>query len=157
MGGYTYFSFCPPGFILLAALSARLWYRIVPFLLPVESTQGARWAHLGCVKDQKHVRAWRPYKATVTPGPFASYHARREQDHRAAPKPTVSYLPPTKCMEEGIRAGGFLWLIWSSFRRKQGGMGAAYGRYGKSGGSSHRRSTNTLHPLPDPYPLKTIP
>ena len=95
--------------------------------------------------------------ATVTPGPFASYHARREQDHRAAPKPTVSYLPPTKCMEEGIRAGGFLWLIWSSFRRKQGGMGAGYGRYGKSGGSSHRRSTNTLHPLPDPYPLKTIP
>ena len=83
--------FALPGFILLAALSARLWYRIwcwnsgaqlwyriVPFLFPVESTQGARWAHLGCVKDQKHVRAWRPYKATVTPGPFASYHARRE-------------------------------------------------------------------------------
>ena len=34
LGGYTYFSFCPPGFILLAALSVRLWYRIVLFLPP---------------------------------------------------------------------------------------------------------------------------
>ena len=77
-----------------------------------------------------------------------------------SPKPTLSY-PPPGVWRKGSERSGFLWinlwLIWSSFRRKKGGMGAAYGRYGKSGGSSHRRSTNTLHPLPDPYPLKTIP
>ena len=121
--------------------------------------KGARWAHLGCVKDQKHVRARHPYKATVTPGPFASYHARRLELSLPAPKPTLSYPLPTRCMErKGSERSGFLWLIWSSFRRKQGGMGAAYGRYGKSGAGHHTRDLPTLfHPLPDPYPLKTIP
>ena len=144
---------------LSESASLTLWYRIVLFLPPLESTQGARWAHLGCVKDQKHVRARPPYKASVTPGPFASYHARRLELSLPAPKPTLSYPLPTRCMErKGSERSGFLWLIWSSFRRKQGGMGAAYGRYGKSGAGHHTSDLPTLyHPLPDPYPLKTIP
>ena len=96
--------------------------------------------------------------ATVTPGPFASYHARREQDHRATPK-TNRFLPPThqvyggrdqsgrifmadleQFSEEGGRYGSRVWDVWKIRR-----------------GSSHRRSTNTQDPLPDPYPLKTIP
>ena len=42
--------------------------------------------------------------------------------------------------EEGGRYGSRVWDVWKIRR-----------------GSSHRRSTNTQDPLPDPYPLKTIP
>ena len=143
LSGYTSFPFCPPWFILLAGEGAGLCFRIVLFL-PRGKYSRCRLSTFRMCKGPKTCESRHPYMATVTPSPFASYHARREQDHRPAPKPTVSYLPPTKCMEEGIRAGGFLWLIWSSFRRKGGGMGAGYGMCGKSGVGHHTADLPTL-------------
>ena len=48
--------FALPGLFYWQPTARLFWYRVVLFLPPVESAQGARWAHLGCVKDQKPVR-----------------------------------------------------------------------------------------------------
>ena len=134
LSGYTPFPFCPPWFILSAGKGAGLCFRIVLFL-PRGKYSRCRLSTFRMCKGPKTCESPHPYMATVTPGPFASYHARRLELSLPAPKPTLSYPLPTRCMErKGSGRSGFLWLIWSSFRRKQGGMGAGYGRYGKSGG-----------------------
>ena len=135
-----------------------LSYRVVLFLPPFGKYSKCTVGAFRMCKGPKTCESLTPIHGNCNTRPiwFISCAAWVNR----SPKPTLSY-PPPGVWREGSERSGFLWinlwLIWSSFRRKQGGMGAGYGRYGKSGGSSHSRSTNTLHPLPDPYPLKTIP
>ena len=85
------------------------------------STQGCTVGAFRMCKGPKTCESLRPYKATVTLGPFASDHAPRQQN---ASKPTPSYPRPGERMEEGIGARINLWRIWSSFggRGRCGGL-----------------------------------
>ena len=118
------------------------------------STQGCTVGAFRMCKGPKTCESLRPYKATVTLGPFASDHAPHQQN---TSKPTPSYSRAGERMEEGIGARINLWRIWSSFRWKRAVWEPGMVGVENQKGSSHGRSTNTPHPLPDHYPLKTIP
>ena len=93
--------------------------------------------------------------ATVTPGPFASYHARREW---TCPK-TNPFLPSSRCMEEGIRAERIVMADLEQFSEEAGRYGSRVWEVWKIRRvitqAIYQHSTPITRSLsPENYPLK---
>ena len=104
LGGYTYFSF----FVLPGLFHWHLRERALDFgtescsFFSPGSTQGCTVGAFRMCKGPKTCESLRPYKATVTLGPFASDHAPRQQN---ASKPTPSYPRQVNGWRKGSERG----------------------------------------------------